>query len=131
MKKEFTDILAIARENVERNPNNTSVDTETLVRKYLDGLADEILEVRDEVKEKNDVHLIDELSDIAWNYAALLMALENRGLIPSAEAVLTHAHAKYTERTPAFLIGSMDLWNDIKAKQKLALRHRHQEKYGN
>jgi NTP pyrophosphatase (non-canonical NTP hydrolase) len=131
MKKEFTDILAIARENVERNPNNTSVDTETLVRKYLDGLADEILEVRDEVKEKNDVHLIDELSDIAWNYATLLMALENRGLIPSAEEVLLHAYTKYTERTPAFLIGSMDLWNDVKTKQKLALERRHQEKYGN
>ena len=106
-------------------------ETMHAVGKYVDGLLDEVEEVKKELKENNEVHLVDELSDIAWDYAVMLALLEQRGLITRAEDVLEHAHEKYTERAPAFLEGSQDLWEQIKQKQKIELAQKHKEKYGN
>jgi NTP pyrophosphatase (non-canonical NTP hydrolase) len=129
--KGFLDILAIARENVRKNPTIVDGSTEAMCHRYINGLRDEVTEVADEIKENNAVYLEDELSDIAWDYATLIALAEYRGLIPSAEAVLEHGFLKYSERTPAFLEGSQDLWNEIKTKQKERLKHKHEALYGN
>lgn len=130
MQKSFLDILEIARENVRNNPIITKQGSVKAAQEYLKGLMDEVREVEEEVKENNEVYLVDELSDIAWDYSVLLAVLENRGLISNAEDVLAHGHKKYTERTPAFMKGSEELWSEIKAKQKIQLKKRHIEKYG-
>lgn len=130
MNKNFLDILEIARENVQNNPNVTNGNTIDAAKKYLHGLIDEAEEVEPEIKKNNEIHLIDELGDIAWDYANLLALLERRGFISDVDEVLNHAHKKYTERTPAFLAGSEELWNKIKTGQKEELKKRHNEKYG-
>ena len=83
-----------------------------------------------EVREHNEVHLTDELSDIAWDYAVVLALAEYRGLVPSVESILAHGYEKYAERAPAFLEASEDRWDEVKAKQKADLKQKHQEKYG-
>ena len=131
MKKSFLDLIAIARENVQKNPKLRARTTQEAVERYVNGRLEEVEEVKEELKENNEVHLVDELSDIAWDYAVLLCVLENRGLISDVEDVIAHAHEKYTQRTPAFLEASSELWEEIKVKQKAELARRHQEKYGN
>ncbi len=131
MPKGFFDILEIARDNVRRNPSIINRETLGITKQYLQGLRNEVEEVVVEVKDLNEIYLTDELSDIAWNYAVILALLEYRGLISSAEEVLEHGYDKYTERAPAFLEASEDMWDTVKAKQKEALKQRHQETYGN
>jgi NTP pyrophosphatase (non-canonical NTP hydrolase) len=70
--EKFRDILDIERDNVRRNPGVVNVPTKEICEWYLAGLMDEVSEVRAEIKENNSVHLIDELSDIAWDYAVVL-----------------------------------------------------------
>jgi NTP pyrophosphatase (non-canonical NTP hydrolase) len=130
MSKGFLDILAIARENVRKNPSLQNLAPEAVATRYLSGLQDEVEEVQPEVRQDNSIYLEDELSDIAWDYACLLAQLERCGYIESVEAVLAHGFEKYSERTPAFLEGDQTLWNDIKAKQKASLKTRHTERYG-
>lgn len=77
------------------------------------------------IKDNNSVYLEDELSDIAWDYACLLVQLEHAGYIDSAEAVIAHGLLKYSERAPAFLEASEDMWDAIKRKQKADLKKRH------
>lgn len=130
MEASFLKILEIARENVRKNPSIVDVPTSQICERYLEGLMDEVAEVRAEIREHNEVHLTDELSDIAWDYAVVLALAEYRGLIGSAESVLAHGYKKYAERAPAFLEASEDMWDEVKAKQKAELKARHQEKYG-
>lgn len=130
MEAHFLKILEIARENVRKNPSVVSVPTAEICERYLSGLMDEVAEVRAEIREHNEVHLTDELSDIAWDYAVVLALAEQRGLIGSAESVLAHGYTKYAERAPAFLESSEDKWDEVKAKQKAELKARHQDKYG-
>lgn len=130
METHFLKILEIARENVRKNPSIVDVPTTEICERYLEGLMDEVAEVRAEIREHNEVHLTDELSDIAWDYAVVLALAEYRGLIENAESVLVHGAAKYGERAPAFLEPSEDMWDAVKAKQKADLKARHQEKYG-
>jgi NTP pyrophosphatase (non-canonical NTP hydrolase) len=129
--EKFSDILDIARENIRKNPSLQGRSSEEVALQYLSGLKDEVEEVRDEIRKNNQVHLEDELSDIAWDYACVLAQLEHAGYIKSAEAVITHGLTKYSERTPAFLELSEDMWDAIKAKQKVELKQRHEEQYGN
>lgn len=130
MPKGFLDILEIARENVRKNPSVIDVSTKAICEKYLAALIDEVEEVKAEVREHNEVHLTDELSDIAWDYAVVLALAEYRGLVPSVESILAHGYEKYAERAPAFLEASEDRWDEVKAKQKADLKQKHQEKYG-
>lgn len=126
----FRDILNIARENIRNNPSLQGHGAEEIALQYLGGLKDEVEEVREEIKEHNRVHLEDELSDIVWDYACLLAQLEHAGYIESAEAVIAHGLGKYSERAPAFLESSKEMWNTIKSKQKAELKERHKELYG-
>ena len=129
--EKFRELLDIARENIRKNPSLQGRPSEAVALQYLAGLADEVEEVRDEIKVNNEIHLEDELSDIAWDYACLLAQLESQGYIENAEAVIAHGLVKYTERAPAFLENSEEPWDVVKAKQKEDLQNRHQEKYGN
>jgi phosphoribosyl-ATP pyrophosphohydrolase len=128
-QKGFLNILNIARENVRENPDLVNADTAEIIARYLKGIKNEADEVSREAKKDNEVYLVDELSDIAWDYAVLLVLLEERGYITSVEEVLAHGLEKYTERAPAFRAGSAALWEDIKTKQKEALVQRHNDKY--
>ena len=128
--EKFRDILDIARENIRNNPSLQSRPSEEVALQYLAGLKDEVEEVRAEIKENNCVYLEDELSDIAWDYTCALAQLELAGYIESAEAVIAHGLAKYSERAPAFLEATEEPWEAVKAKQKAELRRRHEELYG-
>ncbi len=127
----FENILAIARENVRKNPSIVKTETVDVALRYLKGLKEEVEEVQVEIKEKNSVYLTDELSDIAWDYAVLIALLETRGFIESAEEVLAHGCEKYSERAPAFLEESNEQWNAVKTKQKAELKKKHEAYYGN
>lgn len=129
--EKFSDILDIARENIKRNPSLAGRSVEDVVHQYLRELSDEVQEVTNEVRAGNKIHLEDELSDIAWDYACVLAQLELRGYIDSGEAVLEHGLKKYSERAPAFLEVSEDLWDAVKKTQKEQLKQRHEETYGN
>lgn len=129
MKKTFEDMLDIARENVRKNPTIVEKETTAVSMRYIQGLLSEAEEVCDEITEDNEVYLTDELCDIAWDYAMLLAVLEERGFISSIEDVLTHGHKKYTERSPAFVEETNDLWDSIKKKQKEELQNQHTERY--
>lgn len=129
--EKFRDILNIARENIRKNPSLQDRPAEEVALQYLAGLKDEVEEVRAEIKEYNRVHLEDELSDIAWDYACVLAQLEHAGYIDSAEAVIVHGLSKYGERAPAFLESTEEAWGVVKAKQKEELKNRHNELYGN
>ena len=129
--EKFRDIVNIARENIRQNPSLQGRAADEVALQYLSGLKDEVEEVRVEIKEQNRVHLEDELSDIAWDYACVLAQLEHAGYIDSAEAVIAHGLSKYSERAPAFLESSEDMWDAIKTKQKADLKKRHESLYGN
>ncbi len=129
--EKFRDILDIARENIRKNPSLQGRPSEEVALQYLAGLKDEIEEVRDEIREENQIHLEDELSDIAWDYACVLAQLEQAGYIESAEAVIAHGLTKYSQRAPAFLEATEEPWEAVKAKQKAELKQRHEELYGN
>lgn len=131
MPKGFLDILEIARENIRKNPSLAGRPAEDIARQYLKGLSEEVEEVTAEVRPKNKVHLEDELSDIAWDYACVLVQLEMCGYIDNAEAVLTHGFTKYSERRPAFLESGEEAWESVKGVQKQALKKRHEDTYGN
>lgn len=128
--KNFIDILTISRKNVRENPDFIALSAKDAIKDTLKGIIEEVEEVEDEVRENNEVYLTDELSDIVWDYARLLAVLEREKLITNAEGVFEHGFKKYTERLPAMLVGGDGLWNETKQKQKLELKKRHQEKYG-
>ena len=130
MKKEFADILEIARSVKHKNPHVLGKNAGEAAEQYLSGLVEEVNEVREEIKGNNEVHLIDELSDIAWDYVALLSVLEEHKLISSAEDVISHAHNKYSERTVGTAENFNDKWFEVKEGQKKELSKRHTEKYG-
>ncbi len=130
MSKEFLEILEIARENMRKNPSLQGRPVTDVAIQYLRGLQDEVAEVTAEILPENSVYLEDELADIVWDYACVLAQLELHGYVDSAEGVIAHGLAKYTERAPAFLEASEDMWEEVKASQKEKLRQRHEEKYG-
>jgi NTP pyrophosphatase (non-canonical NTP hydrolase) len=131
MSQSFLTVIELARENVRNNPSLQGRSGEAVALQYLSGLKDEVKEVVTEIRPDNHVHLEDELSDIAWNYACVLAQLEHIGYIKNIEAVLEHSMQKYTQRAPAFLEESEEMWESIKATQKMILKKRHHEHYEN
>ncbi|MBP9842827.1 MAG: hypothetical protein KBC62_02365, partial [Candidatus Pacebacteria bacterium] len=117
MSERFLKILAIARDNIRLNPSLVGRPTDEVALQYLDGLKDEVEEVRAEIRHQNSVRLEDELSDIAWDYACLLAQLEAGGYIENIDEVLEHGFKKYSERAPAFLEKSEDAWEAVKKLQ--------------
>lgn len=94
----LTEFLKIIEEKSEYDRNNPwYVGSET----YLEGIADEIKEVKAEMRDENQIFLTDELTDILWDYLNLLSSLKKEGKIESIEAVIQHAERKYGQRIAA------------------------------
>ena len=133
-KKTFIDILNIAREKVRKDPYEINMSTEDAIDNCLQGIRDEVDEVKEEVRKDNEVYLVDEVGDISWDYARLLAFLEERGLIKDAEEVFEHGFNKYEERSLANINNKESdpwvPWNKVKEKQKKELKKKHEEKYG-
>ena len=110
--KETKKIIEIAKRKLEIDKkNNWSKGSET----YFDEIRKEIKETEDENKENNHVKLEDELGDIFWDYANILVNLEEEGKI-KLERVFERAQKKYEERISG--IENNTPWNEIKKKQK-------------
>ncbi len=122
----FHTLLDIARRAEVCSPNTASAD---VARYHLKGMMEEVDEVQRELKDRNVVHLEDELSDILWDYVSVLAACERAGLIDGAQYVLTRGIRKYTERLPAIERQSDDMWTEIKDVQKQRLLREHEERY--
>lgn len=93
---------------------------------YLDGLQDEIDEVRTEHKDNNSVYLEDELWDILWNYLNLLYCFEQDSFIDT-DKVYERCIKKYSQRLE--WAKKWVAWNDIKSQQKKELLDEHNKKY--
>ena len=101
---------------------------------YFEWLKDEVLEVEEEMKENNSIHLEDELWDILWGYLNLIEWLTSEWKISSLEKVLERVEKKYTQRIDAIKNQDSDSqksssWNEIKKKQKEELAKEHAKKY--
>jgi len=106
-----------------------------LLQMYLQGLQDELHEVKNEIRENNQVYLEDELGDILWDYMNILHVLEDKGLIADVESVLTRSMQKYKERVDVILQSDRDIsqqkkaWDTVKEKQKQDLKQEHDALY--
>jgi hypothetical protein len=90
----------------------------------LDAIAEEVEEVRAEVKVNNIAHLEDELSDILWGWLTLIENLKANGYVNSHEAVIKRALKKYEERILPLHGDERDhaIWREVKMKQKEVLK---------
>ncbi|MDI3325875.1 MazG nucleotide pyrophosphohydrolase domain-containing protein [Pontibacterium granulatum] len=91
---------------------------------YLDALAEEIGEVKDELYSSRACSLEDELADLLWNYLNALQILENQQKI-SIGHVFERASTKYRQRIEGIQAGQ--LWVDIKEQQKQQLAQEHRD----
>lgn len=89
---------------------------------YLDALAEEVGEVKDELYSGRVAYLEDELGDLLWNYLNALQVLENQEKISLAK-VFERANDKYRQRIEGIQGGQR--WADIKAQQKQQLAQEH------
>jgi len=91
---------------------------------YLDALAEEVGEVKDELYSDRECYLEDELADLLWNYLNALQVLENQQKI-SIEKVFARASTKYRQRIEGIQSGQR--WVDIKEQQKQQLAQEHRD----
>ena len=82
---------------------------------YLEGIPEELEEVKAEIISGKQPHLEDELGDVLWDYLNALVNLEAEGKI-NIDNIPKRALKKYGERVNGILEGKN--WNDIKKKQK-------------
>ena len=89
----------------------------------LDAIAEEVQEVKEEIKPNNKAHLEDELSDILWGWLTLVENLKAEGLVGSHEEIFKRALKKYEERILVLKGTGEDhaIWKEVKAEQKLKL----------
>ena len=116
-------------ELIELSKVKCEIDVKRGEKKYFDfewllnEISNEILEVKEEIKENNYPYLEDELSDILWGWIILVQKLQREGLVNSHEAIFKRALKKYKERILP-LKGDMsdnEIWQRVKKKQKEAL----------
>ena len=110
------ELIKIARRKLEIDKNKNenerwSEGSET----YFEEMQKEIQEAQEENKEKNHIKLEDELGDILWDYANLLVNLEHEQKI-NLNNVFQRAVKKYEERIKG--IENNVPWSEIKKKQK-------------
>lgn len=86
---------------------------------YMQGIQDELEEVKVEFEANNTIYLEDELGDILRDYLNLLHTLERNGKIRSVDHVISHSLTKYSERVTNH-INWIDR-KDTKNKQKKEL----------
>lgn len=100
---------------------------------YLKWIAEELEEMKDEIKTNNSVFLEDELWDVFWDYACLLHSLQKWWYISSPEKVFERCYKKFSERIEANRQTDWckrECWKDVKKKQKQELQEE-QEKINN
>ncbi|MGR5364252.1 MazG nucleotide pyrophosphohydrolase domain-containing protein [Vibrio mediterranei] len=85
---------------------------------YLEALAEEILEVKEEIRANRRCYLEDELGDLLWNIACTLEHLTLSGQIDK-NRVFERSIKKYTERVTKR--GERETWESVKEKQKIEL----------
>ncbi len=90
---------------------------------YLNGLVDEIVEVKDEILSKRQCYLEDELGDLLWDVACLLEHLDIARDI-SKNRVFERVVKKYSERVLNERANG-ETWESIKYKQKQELEKEH------
>ncbi len=90
----------------------------------LNEISNELVEVKEEIKENNHPYLEDELGDILWGWIILVKKLQDEGLVNSHEAIFKRALKKYQERILPLKGDSSDndIWQKVKNKQKKALK---------
>lgn len=117
----FIELLALAKtKSLIDQESGWASGAET----YLDALAEEVGEVKDELYSDRECYLEDELADLLWNYLNALQVLENQQKI-SIEKVFARASTKYQQRIEGIQGGQS--WADIKAQQKQQLAQEHRD----
>lgn len=91
---------------------------------YLDALAEEVGEVKEELYSNRACYLEDELADLLWNYLNALQILENQQKL-SIDHVFARACTKYRQRIEGIQGGQR--WVDIKVQQKEQLAQEHRD----
>lgn len=84
---------------------------------FIDGLIDEIEEVKVEFKEEKRVFLEDELWDVFWDYICLVLSLDLEWKI-SKEKVFERCWTKFSERLNVEDGSDNGDWQKVKKKQK-------------
>lgn len=87
---------------------------------FLDGMEDEIEEVREELHSGRRVFLEDELGDVFWDYMCLLENLELEWRIDKAK-VLERCWKKFSERLHPDGSDNGN-WSEVKQRQKEELQ---------
>ena len=113
---ETNKIIEIARRKLEIDKKR---EWSSGSKTYFEELRKEIQEAEEENKQNNNVKLEDELGDIFWDYANLLVNLEEEGKI-NLQRVFERAHKKYDERVSG--IENNKSWDEIKKKQKYEIQ---------
>lgn len=117
----LTELLALAKaKSLIDQQSGWATGAET----YLDALAEEVGEVKDELYSGRVVYLEDELGDLLWNYLNALQVLDNQQKI-NLEKVFARANTKYRQRVEGIQQGQR--WADIKATQKQQLAQEHRD----
>lgn len=87
---------------------------------FLDGIYDELDEVKKEIQDKKYIQLEDELWDVFWDYLCFLESLEKEWKIQKAR-IFERCYLKFSERLN--LDGSTRWnWNETKQIQKERLQ---------
>ncbi|MBN2825852.1 MAG: hypothetical protein JXQ76_11040 [Campylobacterales bacterium] len=125
------------QELIDLARHKTTIDKKRGEAKYFDYdwmiecIRGEVDEVKAEIKERNSVHLEDELGDILWTLHIICAKLENDGLISSTESIYKRALQKYNERILPLEGNAEDSnkWKAIKKVQKERLRDENQKRH--
>jgi NTP pyrophosphatase (non-canonical NTP hydrolase) len=86
---------------------------------YLDGIVDEVAEVKEELELGRQCFLEDELGDILWDFVCLIAHLELEKKIDKVR-VFERSVKKYSERVVKCCPG--ETWANVKLRQKLELQ---------
>ncbi len=121
--KELEELIKLSKKKAEidkKRGEKNYFDFEWL----LNEISNELIEVKEEIKENNHPYLEDELGDILWGWIILVKKLQDEGLVNSHDAIFKRALKKYQERILPLKGDSSDndIWQKVKNKQKKALK---------
>ncbi|PMH46003.1 hypothetical protein BCU68_09435 [Vibrio sp. 10N.286.49.B3] len=91
---------------------------------YLNGLVEEVEEVKEEIHSNRQCYLEDELGDLLWDIACTLEHLDLSGHIDKSR-VMERAVKKYKERVTEREEG--ETWGTVKDRQKKELEIEHKK----
>lgn len=115
IKELVQELENIAKAKVERDLQGTWSQGSIT---YLNGIYDELEEVKAELASNRQCFLEDELGDVLWDYLCMLQHMQLEGKI-SADKVFERAIKKYSERVTERQ--ENETWNDVKQRQKKEL----------